>query len=82
MNAWRRHGSPQRCLNESPNDSCFVGSANDWWSIYEKSMLVSIRDLVDVGPVLRRFLTRADDVFDDLLFLTLVEELIRGQVPE
>jgi hypothetical protein len=36
----------------------------------------------DVGPVLRRFLTRAGDFFGDLLFLTLVEKLIRGQVPE
>lgn len=36
----------------------------------------------DVGPVVRRFLTRADDFFGDLLSLTLVEKLIRGQVPE
>jgi hypothetical protein len=37
---------------------------------------------LDVGPVLRRFLTTADDFFDDLLSLTSVEKLIRGQVPE
>lgn len=36
----------------------------------------------DVGPVLRRSLTRADDFFDDRLALTLCDKLIRGQVPE
>ncbi len=36
----------------------------------------------DVGPILRRFLTRADDCFDDRLALTLCDELVRGQVPE
>ena len=37
---------------------------------------------IDVGPVLRRFLTRADDFFDGRLSLTLCDELVRGQVPE
>ena len=36
----------------------------------------------DVGPVTRQSLTRADDFFDVLFGLTLVEKLIRGQVPE
>lgn len=36
----------------------------------------------DVAPVLRRFLTRADDCFDDRLSLTLCDELVRGQVPK
>ncbi len=36
----------------------------------------------DVAPILRRFLTRADDYFDDRLSLTLCDELVRGQVPK
>ncbi len=36
----------------------------------------------DVGPVLRRFLGRVDDRFDDRLPLTLPDELIRCQVPK
>lgn len=36
----------------------------------------------DVGPVLRRFLTRAESFFDGRLSLTLCDELIRGQVPK
>jgi hypothetical protein len=37
---------------------------------------------VDVGPILRQSLTRAEGFFDNLLSLTLCEKLIRGQVPE
>jgi hypothetical protein len=37
---------------------------------------------VDVGPVTRQSLTRADDFFGNLFGLTLCEKLIRGQVPE
>ena len=36
----------------------------------------------DVGPVLRRFLTRADDFFVDLFSLTLSNQLLRRQVAE
>jgi len=36
----------------------------------------------DLSPVLRRFLTRADDFFDGRLSLTLCDELVRCQVPE
>ena len=39
-------------------------------------------DPVDVGPLLRQFLTRADDFFGDLFRLTLCDKLIRRQVPE
>ena len=38
--------------------------------------------MVDVGPVLGRFLTRADDFFGDLFSLTLHDELMRRQVSE
>lgn len=34
----------------------------------------------DVGLVLRRFLTRVDDFFDDPFFLALADELARRQV--
>jgi hypothetical protein len=37
---------------------------------------------VDVGPVTRQSLTRAEGFFDNLLSLTLCEKLIWGQVPE
>lgn len=37
---------------------------------------------VDVGPILRQCLTRAESFFDTLAFLTLCEKLVRGQVPE
>jgi hypothetical protein len=37
---------------------------------------------VDVGPVTRQSLTRADDVFGGLFNLTLCDKLIRGQVAE
>jgi len=37
---------------------------------------------LDVGPVLRRFLTRAEYFCDGRYGLTLVNELRRGQVPE
>ena len=47
-----------------------------------ESELIEAAVYYDVGPVLRRSLTRADDFFDDLLSLTLYEKLIRGQVPE
>ena len=36
----------------------------------------------DVGPILRQLFTRADDLFGVLFFLTLGDELARGQVPE
>ena len=36
----------------------------------------------DVGPVLRRFFTRADDFFVDLFSLTLSNPLLRRQVAE
>jgi hypothetical protein len=36
----------------------------------------------DVGPILGRFLPRADDFFGDLFSLTLPDELIRRQVSE
>jgi hypothetical protein len=38
--------------------------------------------LRDVGPVPRRFLTRADGFFDGLAHLTLSNKLIRRQVAE
>jgi len=38
--------------------------------------------LRDVGPASRQLLTRADDIFDDQLHLTLADKLIRGQVPQ
>ncbi|MBM4134828.1 MAG: hypothetical protein FJ245_13795 [Nitrospira sp.] len=37
---------------------------------------------IDVGPVLRQFLTRAEDLFGGLFNLTLRDKLVRGQVPE
>jgi hypothetical protein len=37
---------------------------------------------VDVGPVLRQLLTRAEDLFGGLFNLTLCDKLIRGQVPK
>jgi len=39
-------------------------------------------DYGDVGPVLRQFLTRAEDLFGGLFNLTLRDKLVRGQVPE
>ena len=36
----------------------------------------------DVGPVLRRFLTRTDSFFGHIDYLTLRDKLVRGQVPE
>ena len=39
-------------------------------------------DEADVGPILRRFLTRAPDFFDGLEGLTLFKKLVRRQVPE
>lgn len=36
----------------------------------------------DIGPILRRPLTRVDDYFGDLFSLTLFEKLVRDQVPE
>ena len=50
--------------------------------INNSGQIVGKVDTTDVGPVLRRFLTRADDVFGDLFNLTLCDKLIRGQVPE
>jgi hypothetical protein len=38
--------------------------------------------LFDVGPVSRQLLTRADDFFRVLFFLTLTGELTRSQVPK
>ena len=35
----------------------------------------------DVGPVLRRFLTRTDSFFVHFDYLTLFGKLVRGQVP-
>jgi hypothetical protein len=37
---------------------------------------------LDVGPVTRQFLTRADDLFGDLVHLALHDKLIRRQVTE
>jgi hypothetical protein len=37
---------------------------------------------IDVGPVTRQFLTRADDFIDGVEGLTLCNKLARGQVPE
>jgi hypothetical protein len=36
----------------------------------------------DLGPIPRQVLTRAEDFFDDLLSLTLSDELARGQAPK
>lgn len=36
----------------------------------------------DVGPILRRFLTRTDSFFGHVDGLTLCDKLIRGQVPK
>ncbi len=64
-------------------------SAHNFSYIAENCKLPCQRDTVreefltsDVGPVLRRFLTRADDFFDDPFFLTLADELARRQVVE
>jgi hypothetical protein len=39
------------------------------------------KSAIDVGPVPRQFLTRADDFFGDRFNLTFHKKLIRGQVP-
>jgi len=42
----------------------------------------SVSEKPDVGPIPRRFLTRAVDSFDAQFHLTLFNELIRSQVSE
>jgi hypothetical protein len=43
---------------------------------------MDIEMIIDVGPVLRQFLTRVGDLFDGLFHLTLAKKPIWGQVPE
>jgi hypothetical protein len=55
--------------------------AGDYRVVFKRSgVRIDIVRVPDVGPVLRRFLTRAEGFFDDLIPLTLTDELARGQV--
>ncbi len=49
---------------------------------FSGTVSIRVKATLDVGPVLRRFLTRADDFFDDPFFLTLADELVRREVAE
>ena len=73
---WHQNAHTRRRLDISAEDIVIYGHPNS------SGRLERCLPIGDVGPVLRQFLTRADNRFDGLVHLTVSHKLIRGQVPE